>query len=151
MNIFIRLTVKISNILHSNADNKTKLKSVCDILKTDVKHYDWVGFYIMDKNGENLILSVFNGEPTAHTKIPVGKGICGQAAATKKTFVVQDVSQESNYLSCSSKVKSEIVIPIFKDGKVVGELDIDSHRVYPFTPEDRKFLENICKKVSEIL
>jgi len=151
MGLFDDLTVKINNILHSKGDNKNKLKAVSDLLNVNVDYYNWVGFYMMDKTGKNLILIVFNGEPTEHTQIQVGKGICGQAAETKKTFIVQDVSRESNYLSCSIKVKSEIVIPILKDDKVVGELDIDSHKVAPFTLDDRNFLENICQMVSEIL
>jgi len=84
-------------------------------------------------------------------RIPFGRGICGQAAERKETFVVQDVSKETNYLSCSPEVKSEIVVPIMKDGRVLGELDIDSHSLAPFTDEDREFLENICRLISEKL
>lgn len=83
-------------------------------------------------------------------RIHFGEGICGQAAERKETFIVQDVSKETNYLSCSLKVKSEMVVPIFKNGKVVGELDIDSHTLSPFTSDDREFLENVCSIVSSL-
>jgi GAF domain-containing protein len=117
-----------------------------------VSYYSWVGFYVVDKDRKNeLVLGPFEGEPTEHTRIPFGRGICGQAAALRETFLVQDVSKETNYLSCSANVKSEIVIPIFKKGKVVGELDIDSHVLSPFTKEDEAFLKKISEIVSKIL
>jgi len=117
-----------------------------------VSYYSWVGFYVVDKDRKNeLVLGPFEGEPTEHIRIPFGRGICGQAAAVRETFLVQDVSKETNYLSCSANVKSEIVIPIFKKGKVVGELDIDSHVLSPFTKEDEAFLKKISEMVSKIL
>jgi GAF domain-containing protein len=107
---------------------------------------------LVDKDRpRELVLGPFEGEPTEHVRIAFGKGICGQAASVKKTFVVQDVSKETNYLSCSSKVKSEIVIPIFRERKFVGELDVDSHVASPFTVKDEIFLTKIAKKVSALL
>ena len=115
-------------------------------------YYDWVGFYLTDpEKKDELVLGPYEGDPTEHTRIPFGRGICGQAAATKETFVVQDVSKEDNYLSCSVHVKSEIVVPIIRDGEVLGELDIDSHTVEPFTDGDREFLERVCELVTAIL
>ena len=99
-----------------------------------------------DKDRE-LVLGPYVGESTDHTRIAFGEGICGQAAEREETFVIQDVSKEDNYLSCSFAVKSEIVVPVFKDGQIVGELDIDSHTASPFTPEDREYLEKICKMI----
>jgi GAF domain-containing protein len=87
------------------------------------------------------------GAPTDHTRIPFGQGICGQAAERKETFVVQDVSMEDNYLSCSVDVRSEIVLPIMDGGEVLGELDIDSHAVSPFTEQDGQLLTGICELV----
>lgn len=125
------------------------MKGICELLYNNVPYYDWVGFYML--NGKNLLeLWEFVGEPTEHTEIPVGKGICGQAAKKKAIFVVQDVSKETNYLSCSPKVKSEIVVPIFKNGQILGELDIDSHFIAPFDERDKNFLEKICLKISKI-
>ena len=97
-----------------------------------------------------LVLGPCVGTPTDHVKIPFGRGICGQAAEREETFIVQDVSKECNYLSCSISVKAEIVLPIFKDGRIVGELDIDSHRLSPFTDADRGFLEKVCKIVAQL-
>ena len=97
-----------------------------------------------------LILGPYDGEPTEHTRINFGQGICGQAAETKETFLVQDVSQETNYLACSPKVKSEIVVPIFSEGEVVGEIDIDSHSISPFTDEDQMFIEEVAKLIADL-
>ncbi|MEO0298114.1 MAG: GAF domain-containing protein [candidate division WOR-3 bacterium] len=124
-------------------DRNTILKKTTEILQESFEYFDWVGFYLV-KDGK-LILSEFVGEPTVHTKINFGEGICGQAAERKKTFIVKDVSKEKNYLSCSTKVKSEIVVPIFKNQEIVGELDIDSHTLNAFDETDKINLEKICK------
>ena len=146
------LIEKIREIVDSKLDMDGKLRGICKLLRDNVSHYDWVGFYLTDKTRENeLILGPFEGDPTEHVRLPFGRGICGQAAELRKTFIVQDVSKETNYLSCSPNVKSEIVIPIFKNGEIVGELDIDSHTPSPFTDEDREFLEKVCEMVSELL
>lgn len=151
--LFLSLIKKIEKILKSPLSKNKKLLEICKVLKRGVKYYDWVGFYFVDKRKKNeLVLGPFIGEPTEHTRIGFGKGICGQAAERKSTFIVQDVSKEKNYLSCSSKVKSEMVVPIFKNKEeIIGELDIDSHTLSPFTKEDKEFLEKICGMIREIL
>jgi GAF domain-containing protein len=103
-------------------------------------------------NGEKkeLRLRQFAGKPTEHTLIPFGKGICGQVAVSNKNFIVQDVTEQDNYISCGMDVRSEIVVPIFKDGKNVGQIDIDSHDLAPFTQEDEAFLELVCREVSAL-
>ena len=121
-------------------------------VESEVTHYDWVGFYLVDPAREReLVLGPFVGAPTEHTRIAFGQGICGQAADTEMTFVIQDVSQEMNYLSCSPHVKSEIVVPIFKDGAVVGEIDIDSLALAPFSEVDNAFLEQVAALVAPLL
>lgn len=115
---------------------------VCNLLKSKVYHYDWVGFYIL-KNGI-LQLGNYAGKPTDHTQIAIGKGVCGQVAEKKETMIVQDVSREDNYIACSIDVQSEIVVPVLKDGEFIAELDIDSHSPAPFSKEDQQFLEQIC-------
>jgi putative methionine-R-sulfoxide reductase with GAF domain/REP element-mobilizing transposase RayT len=134
-------------------DNPDKaLQAVCEILKEKVPHYDWVGFYLTDPNIERqLILGSFAGAPTDHVRIAFGEGICGQAAERKQTFIVPDVSKETNYLSCSPTVKSEIVLPILNEGETLGELDIDSHTIDAFSKEDRAFLLKVCCTVSRLL
>jgi len=120
------------------------LLRICELLKQDIYHYDWVGFYILDREKNELVLGSFVGKPTPHTHIAVGKGICGQVAESGQTMVVQDVTRVENYISCGLDVQSEIVVPIMKNGKFVAELDIDSHSPGPFTEEDNKFLAKIC-------
>jgi len=148
---FRPLLDKIGSILERDVDIDLRLKEICNLLRENIEHYDWVGFYFADAERGELILGPYSGAPTEHVKIRFGEGICGQAADRKHTFIVQDVSKETNYLSCSPDVRSEIVLPIFKNGEVIGELDIDSHRISPFTEQDRKFLGKICGMVSGIL
>ncbi len=148
--IFNFLLQKINNIVKLPVDSREKLLKICELLKDSVPYYNWVGFYSADNDKKELYLGPFVGEPTEHTRIPFGRGICGQAVARKETFVVQDVSKETNYLSCSVKVKSEIVVPVFKDGTVVAEIDIDSHTISPFTKEDQEFLELIAEIVKDL-
>ncbi len=139
-------------ISSSDKDRDEKLLDICKILHEKIAYFDWVGFYLVNpNNSKELILGPYVGEPTEHVKIPFGKGICGQAAESGKTFVVQDVSKETNYLSCSPKVKSEIVVPLFKQGNIIGELDIDSHQLSPFTSEDQEYLERICERIANSL
>jgi L-methionine (R)-S-oxide reductase len=138
-------------ILKTEPGLDRKLEKLSEFLERNVSHYDWVGFYLADPVKAELVLGPFAGEPTQHVRIPFGQGICGQAAERRETFVVQDVRSESNYLSCSPKVRSEIVIPIFKNGEVAGELDIDSHQLRPFTDEERTFLEALCASISDYM
>ncbi len=145
------LLEKVREIVEGQNDTNEKLLAICKLLRDNIPHYNWVGFYLVDTEREKeLILGPFAGETTEHTRIPFGKGICGQAAERKITFLIQDVSKEANYLSCSPEVRSEVVVPIFKNGKVAGELDIDSHILSPFMQEDIKFLENVCEIISRL-
>jgi GAF domain-containing protein len=125
------------------------LYRICELLKQEVYHYDWVGFYILDREKNELVLGPFVGKPTQHTHIAVGKGICGQVAASGQTMVVQDVTQVENYISCGLEVQSEIVVPVLKDGKFVAELDIDSHSPAPFRDEDSLFLAKVCDLLAD--
>jgi L-methionine (R)-S-oxide reductase len=149
--LFDALIKKIDELLKTESKKDKKLKAICRLLKENVSHYNWVGFYLVnEEKKDELILGPYEGEPTEHVRIPFGKGICGQAAKTETTFLVQDVSKETNYLSCSSRVKSEIVVPIFKNRQIAGELDIDSHVLSPFTKEDITFLNAVARNVSEL-
>jgi L-methionine (R)-S-oxide reductase len=125
------------------------MKEVVRLLHTRMTKYNWVGFYMIEQqpSGEPiLVLGPFQGAMTPHTRIPLNQGICGAAASTGKTVVVDDVSQDSRYLACSIETKSEIVVPIFARGKVIGELDIDSHFPAAFKDEDRA-LVGFCAKL----
>ena len=147
-----RILAGVRSILQRESPPEERLRSLCDFLREQVDHYDWVGFYFVDpEKKDELVLGPYSGEQTEHVRIRFGDGICGQAARNRDVFVVQDVSKESNYLSCSPEVKSEIVIPIFKNGEIIGELDIDSHRISPFGEKDRRFLEGVCEMVKDIV
>lgn len=128
-----------------------KLHAICELLEKEVAYYNWVGFYFKNGDKNELKLGPYVGEPTDHIIIPFGKGICGQVAVSNENFVVQDVSEQDNYISCGWKVKSEIVIPIFVNNENVGQIDIDSHTVNPFTQNDEVLLEYICKKVADFI
>lgn len=141
---FVTLLAKVQNIIEHFDELSKKLKLICELLRDDVNYYNWVGFYFLDENKKELVLGPFVGEPTEHVRIPLGKGICGQVALNKNTMIIQYVTKEDNYLSCSINVQSEIVVPILKDSNFIGELDIDSHSYAPFTKEDREFLERVC-------
>ena len=150
--IFNSLLERIEIICNSQIEKLVKIYKICELLKKKVSYYDWVGLYLVDKSKKDeLILSQFFGEPTKYVRIPFGQGICGQVAEKKETCIIQDVTKETNYLSCSVKVKSEIVVPIFKNGIVIGEIDIDSHSISPFTQEDNKFLKNVSDLVAKLM
>lgn len=145
------LKKNIDKIVNNNSSKEEKLQHICDHLASEIPYYDWVGFYFKNGDKEELKLAQFNGEPTEHTIIPFGKGICGQVAVSNENFVVQDVSEQDNYISCGWKVKSEIVIPIFVNEVNIGQIDIDSHTANPFTQNDEALLEYICKKVASFI
>ncbi len=135
-------------------ENRTvdhKLYQICDVLEQAIPHYDWVGFYFVNGDKEELKLGPYVGEPTDHTIIPFGKGICGQVAVSNENFVVPDVKAQDNYIACSITVKAEVVIPIFVNGKNIGQIDIDSKTADPFTEADERFLEFVCVEVSKLL
>jgi GAF domain-containing protein len=115
--------------------------------------YNWVGFYMLEMESEEstLVLGPFVGAPTQHSRIPVTQGICGAAAASGQTVIVDDVHSDSRYLACSLETKSEIVAPVFVQGKVAGELDIDSHDPAAFGPEDRALVEHCAALVGKYL
>jgi L-methionine (R)-S-oxide reductase len=126
-----------------DAKNRLSFEAV-QLLKDNCPHYDWVGIYSLE-SGDELVLGPFLGKPSPHTRIKVGSGICGAAAQERDTIIVDDVNSDPRYLACSLETKSEIVVPIFKEGKVVGELDIDSHTPAAFGDQDKHFLEEVCE------
>ena len=143
---------RLSSIIESPAHNtEVKLQKICQLLDQEIPYFNWTGFYFKNGDKDELILGPYVGAPTDHIIIPYGKGICGQVAVSNETFVVPDVHEQDNYLSCSIDTKAEIVVPIIKDGKNIGQIDIDSHKVDPFTDEDREMLEWLCGEVAKIM
>lgn len=150
--IFEKLKTEIETILLDNNKSKDEqLLNICEVLEANIEYYNWVGFYFKNGDKNELKLGPYVGEPTDHTIIPFGKGICGQVAVSNENFVVPDVAAQDNYIACSITVKAEIVIPIFVNGENVGQIDIDSNTPDPFTEEDERFLEFVCAKVAKIL
>lgn len=149
---FQTLKPQVTAILsNTKVDAYTRLTEICELLRAEISYYDWVGFYFANHKAQTLHLKAYAGEETDHTVIPFGKGICGQVAVSNENFVVPDVKGQDNYIACSITVKSEIVIPLFKDGINIGQIDIDSHVLDPFTPEDETFLTWVNVGVAEIL
>lgn len=141
--------ISIINSNHHNTDEK--MQSICELLQDKVATYDWVGFYMAHPSKPTLHLNSQAGIPTDHTVIPFGKGICGQVAVSNKNFVVPDVHAQDNYIACSIHVKSEVVIPLFKDGKNIGQIDIDSNTIDAFDHKDEEFLEWVNAQVATII
>lgn len=113
-----------------------------DVLKERMPDYSWVGIYQLD--GEELLLGPYRGKPSPHTRIPLNQGICGAAASTRETIIVDDVDADPRYLACSLETRSEIVVPIMRGDEVLGEIDIDSDRKAAFTAADRELLEAVA-------
>ena len=149
--VFDRLSPKITALINESTATEDTLLNICTLLNSEVSYYDWVGFYFKNGNKKELKLGPYVGAPTDHTIIPFGKGICGQVAVSNQNFVVPDVKAQDNYIACSISVKSEIVVPILVDGENVGQIDIDSNTLDPFTKNDEEFLEFVCAKVATLL
>jgi len=146
------LQTSISEIVsHTEKTTQEKLTAICELLQTSMSYYNWIGFYFANEAEKMLHLEAFAGEATDHTSIPFGKGICGQVAESNENFIVPDVKAQDNYIACSIHVKAEIVVPLFKDGKNIGQIDVDSHTANPFTSEDEQFLEWINEQVAQIV
>ena len=148
---FRDLKSKIKSLVDNAQNVEQTLLLICELLKSEIPYYDWVGFYFKNGDKKELKLGPYAGSATDHTIIPFGKGICGQVAVSNKNFVVPDVKAQDNYIACSLTVKSEIVIPLFVNGENIRQIDIDSNTLNPFTKEDEEFLEFVCAKVAVLL
>ena len=148
---FEELQPKVQDILHHEQTLRDeKLLQLCHLLNENIDYYDWVGFYFRNGEKEELILGPYVGEPTDHTMIPFGKGICGQVAVSNQNFVVPDVTAQDNYIACSITVKSEIVVPLFVNGENIGQIDIDSNVIDAFSERDERFLEFVNAEVAKL-
>lgn len=152
MTTFKDLQSQVTTVINNTSlSTDERLQHICALLETNIPYYNWVGFYFANHKEKTLHLGPYVGAPTDHTVIPFGKGICGQVAVSNNNFVVPDVKAQDNYIACSITVKAEIVVPIFKDGINIGQIDIDSNTPDPFSVEDERFLEFVCKKVAGIM
>lgn len=126
------------------------LSAAVEVLEEGFEHYSWVGIYLVE--GDELVLGPWQGpQATEHVRIPVGQGVCGAAAASGRTEIVDDVNADPRYLSCFPSTRSEIVVPIARNGRVVGEIDIDSDRAAAFGEDDRVFLERVAELLSPVV
>jgi L-methionine (R)-S-oxide reductase len=137
------LRSEVGQMANSSASAHELMTKMVKRLHERMLKYNWVGFYMLEKDAQPpiLVLGPFQGAMTPHTRIPLNQGICGAAASSGKTVVVDDVAKDPRYLACSLETRSEIVAPIFVHGKVAGELDIDSHFPAAFALEDCDFVE----------
>src|SRR6516164_1875205 len=134
---------EVDALAKSSPAGQDLMRAMAKLLHDKMLKYNWVGFYLLEPGAQPpvLVLGAFEGAMTPHTRIPLNQGICGAAASSGQTVVVDDVSRDSRYLACSLETKSEIVVPVFAHGKVVGELDIDSHFPAAFAAEDQEFVQ----------
>jgi GAF domain-containing protein len=137
----------VRRLSSSASDATALLAEVVSLLRRERPHYHWVGVYLLE--GGELVLGPYVGKPTTHTRIPLDQGICGAAASTGQTLIVDDVTADPRYLACSLETRSEIVVPIKHRGRILGEIDIDSDQPAAFSPHDRDLLESVAALLAE--
>ena len=146
------LISELDALAKSAPSGEALMKAIVALLHEKLTKYNWVGFYMLEKiGGDTLVLGPFKGTMTPHTRIPLNQGICGAAASSGRTIVVDNVNSDPRYLACSLETKSEIVVPVFVHGKVAGELDIDSHFLAAFGPDDRQLCEHAAALLGRFL
>jgi GAF domain-containing protein len=143
------LVTAIRSAVASAPNPQAAMTQAVRLLKDAIPYYSWVGIYLLD--GDELVLGPFLGKPSPHTRIPLGRGICGAAATEKATIVVDDVNADPRYLACSVETRSEIVVPIMSGGEVLGEIDIDSDTRAAFGDADRRLLEQVAALLADSL
>jgi GAF domain-containing protein len=137
----------VDRAVNSEPTGEGVLRRTVELLHDRFDHYAWVGIYLVE--GGELVLGPWRGlSETEHVRIPVGQGICGAAAASGETVIVDDVNADPRYLACFPSTRSEIVVPIHFGGQVVGEIDIDSDQAAAFDADDRRFLEHVARMLS---
>ena len=137
---------EITREIENEPDHTRAMARAVATLKRRLSSYTWVGIYLLD--GNELVLGPYEGEPSPHTRIPLGRGICGAAAAEKATIIVDDVNADPRYLACSLETKSEIVVPIMAGDDVLGEIDIDSDTPAAFGAADQRLLEAVAAQLA---
>ncbi|HEV2234367.1 MAG TPA: NUDIX domain-containing protein [Terriglobia bacterium] len=143
------IPMSVQRLAGSTKDTNSLMAETVKHLQRERPHYNWVGIYLLEK--DVLVLGPFMGRPTPHTRIPLNKGICGAAASTGHTVIVDDVKADPRYLACSMETSSEIVVPIVHEGQVLGEIDIDSDIPAAFSEEDRSLLEQVAEILAQKL
>jgi GAF domain-containing protein len=147
------IRTELSELAQAVPTAQELMQTMVKLLHERMLKYNWVGFYMLEPGAQPpmLVLGAFEGAMTPHTRIPLNQGICGAAASSGQTVVIDDVSKDPRYLACSLETKSEIVVPVFVHGEVVGELDIDSHFPAAFTPEHQALVQHCAMLVGKKL
>jgi L-methionine (R)-S-oxide reductase len=142
---------QLTELAQTVPSSQELMQAMVKVLHERMLQYNWVGFYLLESGAQPpmLVLGAFEGAMTPHTRIPLNQGICGAAASSGLTVVVDDVNQDPRYLACSLETKSEIVVPVLVRGKVVGELDIDSHFAAAFTSEHQELVQHCARLVGK--
>ena len=144
---------ELNQLAESAPTAQELMRRMVKLLHDRMLKYNWVGFYLLEAGARPpvLVLGAFEGAMTPHIRIPLNEGICGAAASSGQTVVVDDVNKDPRYLACSLETKSEIVVPIFAHGNIVGELDIDSHFPAAFTSEHQELVQHCAMLVGKKL
>jgi L-methionine (R)-S-oxide reductase len=151
-NAFAKILSEVSAFAETASDLAALQNFIVEIIPKRLPYYNWTGFYMLDpEDAETLVLGPFRGAPTEHVRISVSQGICGAAVARNESVVVDDVQADPRYLACSLETKSEIVVPIRANGRVAGEIDIDSHDLAAFSEQDTEFLETCAAIVGRFI
>ena len=151
-NTFAQILSDVNKFAESANDLASLQNFIVEIIPDRLRYYNWTGFYMLDpEDAETLVLGPFRGAPTEHVRIPVSQGICGAAVARNESVIVDDVQADPRYLACSLETKSEIVVPIRVNGRVAGEIDIDSHELAAFSEQDKEFLEKCAAIVGRFI
>ncbi|HMC76069.1 MAG TPA: GAF domain-containing protein [Vicinamibacterales bacterium] len=143
------LLTAIRSAVAAAPNAKAAMTQALRLLKDALPYYSWAGIYLLE--GDELVLGPYFGKPSPHTRIPLGRGICGAAATEKATIIVDDVNADPRYLACSIETRSEIVVPIMNGAEVLGEIDVDSDQPAAFGASDRALLEQVAALLSEAL
>ena len=140
------LAFRVVAAIAAASDADAAMAMAVTMLAGEVPSYNWAGIYLLERN--ELVLGPFVGKPSPHARIPLGRGICGAAAAEQATIIVDDVNHDPRYLACSLETRSEIVVPIMHGGEVLGEIDIDSHELAAIGEPDRDLLEQVASQLA---
>lgn len=149
----LELIEQVDRLAGSANSPQQLMSDLVDLLHDSLRSYNWVGFYMLDESVQPPVLALgpYKGAPTPHTRIALNQGICGAAASSGRTIVVDDVNSDPRYLACSTETKSEIVAPIYWNQKVIGELDVDSHAPAAFSSDDRRLVERCAAVVGQYM
>jgi L-methionine (R)-S-oxide reductase len=149
----LELIEQVDRLAASANSPQQLMSALVELLHDSLRSYNWVGFYMLDESVQPPVLALgpYNGAPTPHTRIALNQGICGAAASSGRTIVVDDVNSDPRYLACSTETRSEIVAPVYWNQKVIGELDVDSHSPAAFSSDDRRLVERCAAVVGQYM